>query len=79
MLQSTITKTTGTGTYISSSIQSVGNGWYKATIKGIPRSTSGPSMTARMYLLQTPTGPISYTGNGTRGVYVWGAELLAVK
>jgi hypothetical protein len=67
------TGATGTvgGTLTSSSITSVGNGWYRCSI------TYTVSQTVR-YVIIAPTnadGTVFFTGDGTSGIYVWGAQL----
>ncbi len=60
------------GTAVSSSIQSVGNGWYRCAVVGSQSaSTSGA---VRVELLDA-SGNRTYTGNGTSGIYIWGAQL----
>jgi hypothetical protein len=66
-----------TGTVVSSTgaqnaeITAVGNGWYRCTIFGSP-SSAGVGMIVG--LVQSGT-TISYTGNGTSGLHVWGSQL----
>jgi hypothetical protein len=67
-----------TGAGITSSIQNVGNGWYRIIATG----TAAASATGYigLYLSTAPgssDGTVSYTGNGVSGVYVWGAQLEA--
>jgi hypothetical protein len=52
------------------SIQSIGNGWYRVSVKV---TTSG----SPYYILVGLSDGLntSYTGNGTSGVYAWGAQL----
>lgn len=65
-----------TGAVISgatASIQSVGNGWYRCSSVITKTNTSndwyvGPANSAPTY---------SYTGDGTSGIYIWGAQLEA--
>ena len=52
------------------SIQSFGNGWYRCSISSTFTS-SGP------YLLLRNSSSEFYTGDGTSGVYAWGAQLEA--
>lgn len=56
---------------ISAAIESVGNGWYRCSIVSDSTSTS---TSARIYLADTISNT-SYTGNGTSGLYIWGAQL----
>ena len=62
---------TVTGGY-TASIQSVGNGWFKCTLTGQAAATL-----TNPYAIYTATGNNggSYTGDGTSGVYIWGADL----
>jgi hypothetical protein len=56
----------------SASIQSVGNGWYRCTATGV--STQTLSSNVRINLISTGTTS-NYTGDGTSGVFLWGAQL----
>ena len=57
-------------------IQDVGNGWYRCTLTATPASngswmvflTDGDTVASR--------GP-AYTGDGTSGIYIWGAQVEA--
>jgi len=64
-----------TGTLISNtgnkaSISDVGNGWYRCSISFVPSTT----VTYRVSLIDANNNS-TYTGNGTSGVFVWGAQL----
>ena len=75
----TKTGTGAAGTYTSSSITPVGNGWYFCTVTGNPGQASthyaygGPSDT------NNPTygnyGVLTYSGNTANGVLVWGFDV----
>jgi len=59
----------GTGT-----ITPVGSGWYRCSVISTP-STAG-IRTHQIYLnTATGVGAESYTGDGTSGIYIWGAQL----
>ena len=60
----------GTGVRLNSSITDAGNGWYKCTITGIVGGTS--NNIAVYTAIGTTT---SYAGDGTSGVFIWGAQL----
>ena len=66
----TITSTTGT--WLSTSVEDYGNGWYRVIGTFSAYATTyfftGPALDG-----STPT----YTGNGTSGIYIWGAQLEA--
>jgi hypothetical protein len=59
----------GTNTQANSTIESVGNGWYKLTVPfNVTGSSSGPE-----FYLASADGTFTYAGTGT-GVYIWGAS-----
>ena len=61
------------GTIVSGSggsIQSVGNGWYRCSITTTPANTNALIFTAN-------GGTNSYQGDGTSGLFIWGAQLEA--
>jgi hypothetical protein len=73
---------TGNGssaTYVSSSITSLGSGWFRCTVTGSLTSASTGVFTIQPSNSGTPTysgySVHSYTGDGTSGIYVWGAQL----
>jgi hypothetical protein len=57
---------------LTASIQSVGNGWYRCAV-------SGTAVAANNFLvgLANADNTTSYTGDGTSGAYLWGAQLEA--
>ena len=57
----------------SSSITSVGNGWYRCSITVTVPSTLS---TVQVYLASAD-GTFNYAGNGWNGAYIWGAQLEA--
>lgn len=61
----------------SSSIDSLGNGWYRCSIKFTTTNTGISNYWAQIGLINT-NGDFSnpnYLGDGTSGVYIWGADL----
>ena len=61
----------GAGSSASSSIVALGNGWYRCILSCIINSTSTTAhCSAFLYLNGS-----SYTGDGTSGLYIWGAQL----
>jgi len=60
------------GTPVTNSITSVGNGWYRITLSYTATSTTN---ILGVYLANAD-GSASYTGNGTSGIYIWGAQLV---
>lgn len=69
------------GTLASSSITSVGNGWYRIAMAGMANATS----TFRIAMVPAASGnslgatdgAVTYTGTGT-SLFIWGAQLEAV-
>lgn len=64
------------GSPTSVSISSAGNGWYQVSIV----NTSASSASGRIYVALNASTPASpngqtYTGDGTSGIYIWGAQL----
>jgi hypothetical protein len=57
----------------SSSIQSIGNGWYRCSAT----FTTGASGTSANVYIQMSNGSITYTGDNASGLYLWGAQLEA--
>jgi hypothetical protein len=64
----------GTGALISASVEPVGTtGWFHVSVTGKPGG-SGSGVRAMAYLM-TSASVGTYTGNGSSGVNLWGAEL----
>jgi hypothetical protein len=57
----------------SGNIKSVGNGWFRVVLTTTPASTT---FIFQLRLLDN-SGNLVYTGNGTSGLYIWGAQLEA--
>lgn len=68
---STAANAGGTYTNPSASIAAAGNGWYRCALTG----TTGTNTTTDMRILQYNNGNSSVTGDGTSGIYIWGAQL----
>jgi hypothetical protein len=61
-----VISTEGTAT---ATITNYGNGWYRCTITRVSSTTSG------RVIVYLDNGGDSYTGNGTSGVYIFGAQI----
>jgi hypothetical protein len=57
---------------ITNSITSVGDGWYRITLSYSATSTSN---ILGVYLADSDNNN-SYTGNGTSGIFIWGAQVV---
>jgi hypothetical protein len=68
----TVGTTNGTAP-TSSAISSVGSGWYRCSITYTATITSGTNA-FQCFLVQSGT-TVSYTGDGTSSVYLWGAQI----
>ena len=72
-----INLTTGETTVTSGlefSVEDVGNGWFKCSITETTNATSGRS--AYIVVQESLTDSlVSYAGDGTSGIYIWGAQL----
>jgi hypothetical protein len=56
----------------SASITSAGNGWYRCSITV---TATAATNSWSLYILPSNTSTLTYTGDGTSGIYVWGAQL----
>jgi hypothetical protein len=77
----TASAVSGTGLYITSSSQSVGNGWYRVSVTGNinnPTLAGAGNLTGSIGITPITTNSSlvnpSYVGDGTTGFYVWGAQ-----
>jgi hypothetical protein len=55
-------------------IENYGNGWYRCSI--FPAKTNSTNANTQIRLIDSGTN-VSYTGNGTSGVFLWGAQVEA--
>lgn len=69
----TLTATTTTGSITSSYIQPVGNGWFRVGVTQTATSTTNANLRFRIWTGTTTV----YIGDGTSGVFLWGAQLSA--
>ena len=60
---------------VTAAIVSIGNGWYRCSVKFTPTASVG---TGSAFLLANADNSISYTGDGTSGIFIWGAQLEPV-
>lgn len=67
------TDATGGAVLTSSSVTDVGNGWYRASMTFTLGGTG--TAIAGQIVLNDGTNNFNITGNGTSGIYVWGAQL----
>jgi hypothetical protein len=71
---SATTNSAGAGTS-SAAIQAVGGGWYRCSLT----TTLGGAETriSSQFSLESPYQTVTYAGDGTSGLYIWGAQLEA--
>ena len=68
--------TAGSWSGSTASIEDVGNGWFRISLTST-KGDGSSALTLRVGIAQVNVTTISYTGNGTAGLYVWGAQLVA--
>jgi hypothetical protein len=56
------------------SVANIGNGWYRVTVV-IPSATGNNSLFDSIRIFTNNGTTTVYTGDGTSGIYVWGAQL----
>ena len=69
---STGNKGTETNSPVAADIQPISNGWYRCSLTVTTASTGSPN--TRIYISPS-NGVLAYDGDGTSGVYVYGAQL----
>jgi hypothetical protein len=69
------TVTTSSATSATATITAVGNNWYRCTLVTV--AATATAATAVRLKLANATPSDSYTGDGTSGIYIWGAQLEA--
>ena len=62
----------GTGAVPTASIQQFANGWLRLSISGQPTTAAVTDLALRIQLINAST---TYTGDGTSGLFLWGAQL----
>jgi hypothetical protein len=67
----TATSVIGNGSTTATSITPVGNGWFR-----ISATTDSAALVGTTWIIAAKNGA-SYTGDGTSGIYIWGAQLEA--
>ena len=61
---------------VSRSITDVGNGWYRCELVATPTvSSSSGAVIQFNTMLSMDANASNYTGDGTSGIYIWGAQL----
>jgi hypothetical protein len=61
------------GAASTATITSVGNGWYRCSMT----ATTAVGANTLAFYLASANNTLSYTGNGTSGLFLWGAQLEA--
>ena len=69
--------TNGTASITSSSITALANGWYRCAVTAIVSTTQTLASGRWCIANGTTVGSQNYTGDGTSGLYLWGAQLEA--
>jgi len=61
----------------SSTITPVGNGWYRCTVTELANTASSSSSRVQIFVQSASGNQTTYTGDGTSGLYAYGAQLEA--
>jgi hypothetical protein len=59
----------------TATITDAGNGWYRCTVTGTATSSNASSAFLQVNNTQTGATDDSFAGNGTSGIFLWGAQL----
>ena len=62
----------GGAVFITASVDDVGNGWFRCSVTGSLGTKGDP--TPSVSILES-SGAISFSGDPTKGIYIWGAQL----
>jgi len=64
------------GSHASAAITSVGNGWYRISVSNV--GTGAAACGSAFYIMNNAiAGSLSYTGNGTGSIFIWGLQTEA--
>jgi len=61
--------------YTNSSVTTFSSGWHRVSVTSTANATTTGNFT--ISLCSDDAGTVTYTGNGTSGIYLWGAQLEA--
>jgi hypothetical protein len=67
------TYTTGGTPTVAGYVSSVGDGWYRLVL--VVNASTGGSPTPTVYVWTHNGTSVTYNGDGTSGIYIWGAQL----
>ena len=64
------------GTYSSIAVSNAGNGWYRVSVTATTSATNNGSLQVILATADSSVfANLSYAGDGTSGIYAWGAQL----
>lgn len=68
----------GNGSFISAKVTRYPSGWYRVQLTGIPNTATGTGVGLQVRFIDASSGTNgTYTGDGTSGMYIWGAQIEA--
>jgi hypothetical protein len=70
---STLVATKQNASTADATITAVGNGWYRCSVTTI----TAPLVATSFYIILSNGSTTNYAGDGTSGIYIWGAQLEA--
>ena len=65
----------GNGNYLDAKIDMLQNDWYKCSVSFTTISTSNFTISIQPKLTSSASRNLAYQGDGTSGLYIWGAQL----
>jgi hypothetical protein len=67
----------GNGTVTDSTVEEVGNGWYRVSVSGVANTAGTGGAVSAQVRLRNSSNNQSYTGDGTSGAYFYGPQFEA--
>lgn len=65
----------GNASGVTATITDLTNGYYRCAISGVPNNVAGSSVMFDIHMNASSGGSSNYNGDGSSGMYIWGAQL----